>query len=159
MKTTGSPSAYSMCIKLSILKLNEAWGIKLEVIDMDLFRCAWDLRFVRLRSPGLHVVSVVLVNRVIAFTLPLCWLDPDQVFPLLKVSSCRVKDTEAYSSRTKVLAFPLIDHAFRFEVVQGIQIQSSVFAVQLSGLVLTFFDDVVDIVIDHHARRPLALAI
>lgn len=69
-------------------------------------------------APDFHVVAVILVDRVVSFSLSLGWLDPDQVLPLLlrNVSRAPLYDMSTRLVRI-VLALPLVDHALGFETV------------------------------------------
>lgn len=46
---------------------------------MDLLGWSGDFWLIRFRPSNLHVVSVVLINRVVAFTFTLCRFDPNHV--------------------------------------------------------------------------------
>jgi hypothetical protein len=66
-----------MSVIFPILQLHKSRWIELEVIDMDLLGRTGNLWFIRFGAPDLHVVSVILVDRVIALSLSLCRLDPE----------------------------------------------------------------------------------
>jgi len=71
-----------MCIELSILQLHQLWWVELEIVDVNLLGRTRHFRLVRLGPTGLHVVTVVLIDGIVAFAFPLGGLDPYQVLPL-----------------------------------------------------------------------------
>ena len=85
----------------------------MEIVDVDLFGRSDQFRFIRLGTSDFHVVSVILVNRVVAFTFTLCRFDPNHVFTLLTYVSCSSKkgsNTETDLS-CEILSFPGVYHA------------------------------------------------
>ena len=76
-----------MRIVFPILQLDESRGVELEVIYVELFGRSDNFGLIRLWPTRLHIIAVILINRVIAFPFPLGRLNPNEVFPLQTVSS------------------------------------------------------------------------
>lgn len=67
-----------MRIKLPVLQLYQPRRIELEIIHVNLLWRSNDFRFGRLcRSADFHVISIVLIDRVVAFPFSLCGFDPN----------------------------------------------------------------------------------
>jgi hypothetical protein len=75
-------------IVLPVLQLDESRRVELEIVDMDLLGRTRYFGFIRFRTtPDFHIISVILVDRVIALSLSLCRLDPERVALLLSLSA------------------------------------------------------------------------
>jgi hypothetical protein len=81
-------SAYAMSIVLPVLQLNKPGGVELEIVDMNLFGWSGYFWLIRFRSwtSNPHIVSVILINRVISFTFTLSRFDPKHSLLVLSIS-------------------------------------------------------------------------
>jgi hypothetical protein len=94
---------HAVRIVLPVLQLDKSRRVELEIVDMDLLGRTWDFGFIRFRTtPNFHIVSVILVDRVIALSLSLCRLDPERVALLLHISALALPP----HPRAHVLTFP-----------------------------------------------------
>jgi hypothetical protein len=77
-----------MSIVFPVLQLNKPGGVELEIVDMDLLGWSGYFWLIRFRSwtSNPHIISIVLINRVISFTFTLSRFDPEHSLLVLSIS-------------------------------------------------------------------------
>jgi len=80
--------AYTVGIILPVLQLNKPGWVELEIVDMNLLGWSgyfWLIGF-RSRTPDPHVISIILINRVVSFSFTLSRFDPEHSLLVLSIS-------------------------------------------------------------------------
>lgn len=83
-------SAYTMSVILPVLQLDKSGGVELEIVDMDLLGWSgyfWLIGF-RSWSSNPHIISIILINRVISFTFTFSRFNPKHSLLVLSISLC-----------------------------------------------------------------------
>ena len=73
---------HAMRVEFLVLQLHKPRWVKIEIVDVDLLRTTRSLWLVGSGPSCLHVVPVILIDRVIPLSLSLGRLDPDEVLSL-----------------------------------------------------------------------------
>jgi len=82
--------AYTMSIILPVLQLDKSGGVELEIVDMDLLGWPGYFWLIGFRSwtSNPHIISIILINRVISFTFTFSRFYPKHSLLVLPISLC-----------------------------------------------------------------------